>query len=71
LSAKTLPQAALSRSKVKLLMKNRTTIQKIEEHLDPEVQEQLSLGREFMREYRDTFRALANHDCSTDSEESK
>ena len=26
---------------------------------DPTFDEQLSLGREFMREYRDTFRALA------------
>jgi putative addiction module antidote len=26
---------------------------------DPEVQQQLEAGREFMREYRDTFRALA------------
>ncbi len=26
---------------------------------DPEVQRQLEAGREFMREYRDTFRALA------------
>jgi putative addiction module antidote len=27
--------------------------------VDPEVEEQLRLGREFMREYRETFRALA------------
>ena len=27
--------------------------------LDPTFEEQLELGREFMREYRDTFRALA------------
>ncbi len=27
--------------------------------LDPGFEEQLELGREFMREYRDTFRALA------------
>jgi putative addiction module antidote len=27
--------------------------------LDPEVEEQLRLGRELMREYRETFRALA------------
>jgi putative addiction module antidote len=27
--------------------------------LDPEVAEQLELGRELMREYRETFRALA------------
>jgi putative addiction module antidote len=27
--------------------------------LDPSFEEQLELGREFMREYRDTFRALA------------
>ncbi len=27
--------------------------------LDPAFAEQLELGREFMREYRDTFRALA------------
>ncbi|HYF09537.1 MAG TPA: AbrB/MazE/SpoVT family DNA-binding domain-containing protein [Acetobacteraceae bacterium] len=27
--------------------------------LDPEVAEQLALGRELMREYRETFRALA------------
>lgn len=26
---------------------------------DPELEEQLELGREFMREYRDTFRQLA------------
>ena len=26
---------------------------------DPEVEKQLEAGREFMREYRDTFRALA------------
>ncbi|HEY2925710.1 AbrB/MazE/SpoVT family DNA-binding domain-containing protein [Piscinibacter sp.] len=26
---------------------------------DPSFEEQLELGREFMREYRDTFRALA------------
>jgi len=26
---------------------------------DPEVEKQLSVAREFMREYRDTFRALA------------
>lgn len=26
---------------------------------DPNFEEQLALGREFMREYRDTFRALA------------
>lgn len=26
---------------------------------DPAFEEQLALGREFMREYRDTFRALA------------
>ena len=26
---------------------------------DPEVEQQLKAGREFMREYRDTFRALA------------
>lgn len=26
---------------------------------DPEVAEQLALGREFMKEYRDTFHALA------------
>jgi putative addiction module antidote len=26
---------------------------------DPQVEEQLAAGREFMREYRDTFRALA------------
>jgi putative addiction module antidote len=26
---------------------------------DPEFEEQLELGREFMNEYRDTFRALA------------
>jgi putative addiction module antidote len=26
---------------------------------DPAVEEQVKLGREFMREYRDTFRALA------------
>jgi putative addiction module antidote len=26
---------------------------------DPAFEEQLTLGREFMREYRDTFRALA------------
>lgn len=26
---------------------------------DPTVEEELKLGREFMREYRDTFRALA------------
>jgi putative addiction module antidote len=26
---------------------------------DPEVEEQLKLGREFMREYRDTFHQLA------------
>ena len=26
---------------------------------DPEIDEQLQLGREFMSEYRDTFRALA------------
>lgn len=26
---------------------------------DPEVEEQLELGREFMKEYRETFRALA------------
>ena len=26
---------------------------------DPEIEEQLELGREFMRDYRDTFRALA------------
>ncbi len=26
---------------------------------DPEVEEELKLGREFMAEYRDTFRALA------------
>ena len=26
---------------------------------DPEVERQLEAGREFMREYRDTFRALA------------
>lgn len=26
---------------------------------DPEIDEQLAIGREFMREYRDTFRALA------------
>lgn len=26
---------------------------------DPEVEEQLKLGREFMNEYRETFRALA------------
>ena len=26
---------------------------------DPEVERQLAAGREFMREYRDTFRALA------------
>lgn len=26
---------------------------------DPEVEEQLRLGREFMKEYRETFRALA------------
>jgi putative addiction module antidote len=26
---------------------------------DPEVEEQLRLGREFMREYRETFKALA------------
>lgn len=26
---------------------------------DPEVEKQLKLGREFMTEYRDTFRALA------------
>jgi putative addiction module antidote len=27
--------------------------------LDPSFEEQLALGREFMREFRDTFRALA------------
>jgi putative addiction module antidote len=27
--------------------------------VDPEVEEQLRLGRELMKEYRDTFRALA------------
>ncbi len=27
--------------------------------LDPNFEQQLELGREFMREYRDTFRALA------------
>ena len=27
--------------------------------LDPGFEEQLAVGREFMREYRDTFRALA------------
>jgi putative addiction module antidote len=27
--------------------------------LDPEVEEQVRLGRELMKEYRDTFRALA------------
>lgn len=27
--------------------------------LDPSFEEQLEIGREFMREYRDTFRALA------------
>ena len=27
--------------------------------LDPTFEEQLEIGREFMREYRDTFRALA------------
>jgi putative addiction module antidote len=27
--------------------------------LDPSFEEQLELGREFMREFRDTFRALA------------
>lgn len=27
--------------------------------LDPSFEEQLEVGREFMREYRDTFRALA------------
>jgi putative addiction module antidote len=27
--------------------------------LDPSFEDQLELGREFMREYRDTFRALA------------
>ncbi|MDT7835836.1 AbrB/MazE/SpoVT family DNA-binding domain-containing protein [Aquabacterium sp. OR-4] len=27
--------------------------------LDPSFEQQLELGREFMREYRDTFRALA------------
>ena len=27
--------------------------------LDPEFHKQLEIGREFMREYRDTFRALA------------
>jgi putative addiction module antidote len=27
--------------------------------LDPSFEEQLDVGREFMREYRDTFRALA------------
>lgn len=27
--------------------------------LDPSFQDQLALGREFMREFRDTFRALA------------
>lgn len=26
---------------------------------DPEIEEQLKIGREFMAEYRDTFRALA------------
>jgi putative addiction module antidote len=26
---------------------------------DPEVEEQLELGREFMKQYRETFRALA------------
>lgn len=26
---------------------------------DPAIEEQVKLGREFMREYRDTFRALA------------
>ena len=26
---------------------------------DPSFQEQVDMGREFMREYRDTFRALA------------
>ena len=26
---------------------------------DPDVEEQLRLGREFMKDYRDTFRALA------------
>ena len=27
--------------------------------LDPSFEQQLEIGREFMREYRDTFRALA------------
>lgn len=27
--------------------------------LDPSFEEQLAIGREFMRDYRDTFRALA------------
>lgn len=50
-------------------MNDSTTTQCNQEHLDPEIQEELRRGREFMREYDETFRALAQSESLRDSEE--
>jgi hypothetical protein len=39
------------------------------QNFDEFPEEELDLGREFMREYEKTFRALAKQECSPDPEE--